>query len=86
VSDLGVVGDLGTQPVPVGQTKETAQPQISVGGNGSPTCHDLADPLSGNADLLSQAVLRNAIGRKNSSRSSSPGVTGGTVIVIFVTS
>jgi len=60
--NLSVVGGLCTKPVPVGKSKETAKPQVRIGGDRAPSKHNLPDPLGRDADLLGQTILTDAQG------------------------
>jgi hypothetical protein len=58
--NLGVMGSLRTQPITVGQTEETAEPQVSVSRDHTLSSHDVTNPLGRNADFLGQAVPTNS--------------------------
>jgi hypothetical protein len=53
---------LCSQPIPVGQTQETAKSQISVCSNRTLSSHDISNPLGWDADLFGQAVPTDAHG------------------------
>jgi hypothetical protein len=57
--DLSVMSGLRTQPITVGQTEETAEPQVSVSRDHTLSSHDGTNPLGRNADLLGQAIPTN---------------------------
>jgi hypothetical protein len=58
--DLGVMSGLRTQPITVGQTEETAEPQVSVSRDHALSSHDVTNSLGRNADFLRQTVPTNA--------------------------
>jgi hypothetical protein len=62
LSNLSIVCGLSAQPIPVGQTQETAKPQISVCSDRTLSSHDISNPLGRNADLFGQAVPTDAHG------------------------
>ncbi len=74
--DFYVIHGLRSKPVAFGQPEKLAQAQIGVGGDGTLAGHDVADPLAGTPISLASRYLVMPIGTRNSSRSSSPGVTG----------
>jgi hypothetical protein len=57
LGDLSIIGDLGAQPIAVGQPQKPAQAQIGVGGDGTLARDDIPDPLGRHADFLSQPIL-----------------------------
>src|ERR1035437_2850745 len=58
--DRCVVVGLTAKPPSIAEPKVPAQPQVSVRGDGSFTCHDISDSLRRHADVFGQSVLSQA--------------------------
>ncbi len=62
LSDFSVISGLSAEPIAVGQTEKSAEPQISISGYAAFSRDNIANTLGRNTDFLREAILANAHG------------------------